>query len=409
MSKQFSYPKHKIDVLLLEGVHQNAVSQFEKEGYRVNYQQSAMTENELIKAIKHTQILGIRSKTQVTKKVLDHANKLYCIGAFCIGTNQINLTECANIGVVVFNAPYSNTRSVVELAIAEMILLIRNLPDKMSTMHLGKWEKSATNSHEIRGKKLGIVGYGNIGSQLSVLAEAMGMQVFYYDIDDKLPLGNAKRMKTLKELFSTVDIVSLHIDGRPENKHFIGKEELQWLRAGSIFLNLARGHVVDTKALRQMIDQGKIAGTGVDVYPIEPKSNHEKFTNNLVGAKNTILTPHIGGSTMEAQEHIGNFVSKKIIEYMNTGNTSGSVNLPNVQLSSFENAHRFLHIHKNVPNIMATINKILAKYNINIEGQNLKTNETVGYVITDTNKQYNKDILKELKSIDGTIRFRVLY
>ena len=382
---------------------------FEQEGYRVTYHHSAMNEEELCTAIKNTQVLGIRSKTQVTEKVLRHANKLHAIGAFCIGTNQIDLTTCAQQGISVFNAPYSNTRSVVELAIAEMILLIRNLPDKMNTMHSGKWEKSAESSHEIRGKKLGIVGYGNIGSQLSVLAEAMGLQVFYYDIEDKLPLGNAKRINSLQELFSTVDIVSLHIDGRPENNHFITERELEWLQPGSIFLNLARGKVVDTNALRKCIDSGKIAGAGVDVYPTEPKSNDEAFANELAGARNTILTPHIGGSTMEAQEHIGNFVPKKIIQYINTGNTSGSVNLPNVQLPGFEESHRFLHIHENKPNMMATINNILGKYNINIEGQYLKTSETIGYVITDTNQVYNKAILNELASIVGTIRFRVLY
>lgn len=407
--KRLSYPKHKIDVLLLEGVHKIAVDLFEQEGYRVTYHHSAMNEEELCTAIKNTQVLGIRSKTQVTEKVLRHANKLHAIGAFCIGTNQIDLTTCAQQGISVFNAPYSNTRSVVELAIAEMILLIRNLPDKMNTMHSGKWEKSAESSHEIRGKKLGIVGYGNIGSQLSVLAEAMGLQVFYYDIEDKLPLGNAKRINSLQELFSTVDIVSLHIDGRPENNHFITERELEWLQPGSIFLNLARGKVVDTSALRKCIDSGKIAGAGVDVYPTEPKSNDEAFANELAGARNTILTPHIGGSTMEAQEHIGNFVPKKIIQYINTGNTSGSVNLPNVQLPGFEESHRFLHIHENKPNMMATINNILGKYNINIEGQYLKTSETIGYVITDTNQVYNKAILNELASIVGTIRFRVLY
>ena len=404
-----SYPKHKIDVLLLEGVHEDAVRLFENEGYRVTYHTSAMTEDELCKAIKNTQILGLRSKTQVTKKVLEHGNKLLCIGAFCIGTNQINLDEASKHGVAVFNAPYSNTRSVVELAIAEMILLIRNLPDKMAGMHTGKWEKSAENSHEIRGKKLGIVGYGNIGSQLSVLAEAMGLNVFYYDVEDKLPLGNATHISSLKELFETVDIVSLHIDGRPENTNLIGSKELAWLKPNAVFLNLARGQVVDTAALKQAIDEGKILGAGVDVYPTEPKSNDELFEDSLAGVRNTILTPHIGGSTIEAQEHIGNFVPNKIIDYINKGNTLGSVNLPNVQLPNFEHSHRFLHIHYNQPNIMATIANILAKHDINIDGQFLKTTQDVGYVITDINKAKTKEIVKELKAIPGTIRFRVLY
>ena len=406
---KFSYPKHKIDVLLLEGVHEDAVRLFENEGYRVTYHTSAMTEDELCKAIKNTQILGLRSKTQVTKKVLEHGNKLLCIGAFCIGTNQINLDEASKHGVAVFNAPYSNTRSVVELAIAEMILLIRNLPDKMAGMHTGKWEKSAENSHEIRGKKLGIVGYGNIGSQLSVLAEAMGLNVFYYDVEDKLPLGNATHISSLKELFETVDIVSLHIDGRPENTNLIGSKELAWLKPNAVFLNLARGQVVDTAALKQAIDEGKILGAGVDVYPTEPKSNDELFEDSLAGVRNTILTPHIGGSTIEAQEHIGNFVPNKIIDYINKGNTLGSVNLPNVQLPNFEHSHRFLHIHYNQPNIMATIANILAKHDINIDGQFLKTTQDVGYVITDINKAKTKEIVKELRAIPGTIRFRVLY
>ncbi len=409
MSKKLSYPKHKIDVLLLEGVHKDAVKLFEEEGYNVTYQTSSMTEDELTNALLDTQIIGIRSKTDLTEPIINKANKLLCIGAFCIGTNQIDLGAAAKNGVAVFNAPFSNTRSVVELAIAEMILLIRNLPDKIMAMHRGRWEKSAENSHELRGKKLGIVGYGNIGSQLSVLAEAMGLDVYYYDLDDKLPLGNATRTGSMKELFKTVDIISVHIDGRPSNTKLIGKKELDWISKKTIFLNLARGKVVNTTALKQAIDEGRILGAGVDVYPSEPNSNDEAFEDEMAGARNTILTPHIGGSTMEAQEHIGNFVPNKIINYVNTGNTSGSVNLPNVQLPSFEGSHRFLHIHYNKPNIMATINNILAKYDINIDGQYLKTNETVGYVITDIDTKYKKDIMEELKNIEGTIRFRVLY
>lgn len=409
MSKKLSYPKHKIDVLLLEGVHKNAVTLFEEEGYNVTYQTSSMTEEELNKALQDTQIIGIRSKTDLTESIIDKANKLLCIGAFCIGTNQIDLEAAAKNGVAVFNAPFSNTRSVVELAIAEMILLIRNLPDKMMAMHQGRWDKSAENSHELRGKKLGIVGYGNIGSQLSVLAEAMGMDVYYYDLEDKLPLGNATRIDSMKELFQTVGIISLHIDGRPSNTQLIGKKELDWISKKTVFLNLSRGKVVDTGALKEAIEEGRILGAGIDVYPEEPKSNDEPFENEMAGARNTILTPHIGGSTMEAQEHIGNFVPHKIIDYINTGNTTGSVNLPNVQLPGFEGSHRFLHIHHNKPNIMATINNILAKYDINIDGQYLKTNETVGYVITDIDTKYDEHIMKELKNVDGTIRFRVLY
>lgn len=409
MTKELSYPKHKINVLLLEGVHKDAVKLFEKEGYKVTYQTSAMTEKELREALEGTQIIGIRSKTDMSAEIINDAQNLLCIGAFCIGTNQIDLEAACKNGIAVFNAPYSNTRSVVELAIAEMILLIRNLPDKIMAMHQSQWQKSAKYSHELRGKKLGIVGYGNIGSQLSVLGEAMGLNVYYYDLEDKLPLGNATRTASMEELFKTVDIVSVHVDGRPSNEELIGKKELSWLHDQAIFLNLSRGKVVNTPALREAIDTERILGAGIDVYPEEPKSNDEPFEDVMAGARNTILTPHIGGSTMEAQEHIGNFVPQKIMDFINTGNTSGSVNLPNLKLPGFEGSHRFLHIHANKPNIMATINNILARYDINIDGQYLKTNETVGYVITDINTQYNKEIMDELKNVDGTIRFRVLY
>lgn len=409
MTKKLSYPKHKINVLLLEGVHKDAVKLFEEEGYNVTYQTSSMSEEELHEALERTQIIGIRSKTDMTKSVIENASNLLCIGAFCIGTNQIDLDAACENGVAVFNAPYSNTRSVVELAIAEMVLLIRNLPDKIRAMHQGQWQKSAEYSHELRGKKLGIVGYGNIGSQLSVLGEAMGLDVYYYDLEDKMPLGNATRTSSMEELFKTVDIVSVHVDGRPSNKELIGEEELSWLHDEAVFLNLARGKVVDTQALREAIDSKRILGAGIDVYPEEPKTNDEPFENVMAGARNTILTPHIGGSTMEAQEHIGNFVPHKIMDFINAGNTSGSVNLPNLKLPGFEDSHRFLHIHANKPNIMANINNILARYDINIDGQYLQTNETVGYVITDIDTDYNKKIIDELKNVEGTIRFRVLY
>ncbi len=404
-----SFPKNKIKVLLLEGVHLGAKEKLEKEGYQVEYLTTALPEDELIDKLKDVHMLGLRSKTQATRKAIASANRLYAICAFCIGTNQIDLEAANEHGIAVFNAPYSNTRSVVELAIAEMIILIRNLPDKMHAMHGGKWEKSAANSRELRGKKLGIIGYGNIGSQLSVLAEAMGLDVYYFDLEEKLPLGNATKRDDLHELLSEVDIVSLHIDGRPENNFFFGAKEFDAMKEGCVFLNLARGKVVDVASLRDAIDSGKIHGAGVDVYPKEPKSNDEPFESELAGARNTILTPHIGGSTEEAQEHIGQFVPSKFIEYMNSGSTSGSVNLPNVQLPSFTKAHRFLHIHKNVPNVIASINQILAKHNINITGQYLKTNESTGYVIVDVDQEYDQSIKEELKAVDGTVKFRVLY
>ena len=409
MSRSLSYPKNRIKVLLLEGVHKDAVKIFEKEGYQVEYLTTALSEDELCEKIKDVNILGIRSKTHVTEKVIKSAKRLINVAAFCIGTNQIDLDACTKHGVAVFNAPFSNTRSVVELAIAEIIMLVRNLPDKARAMHQGRWEKSANGSQEVRGKKLGIVGYGNIGAQLSVLAEAIGLEVYYYDLEDKLPLGNARKCETLKELLNTVDIVSLHVDGRPENNNIFGREEFAEMKDGAIFINLARGKVVQIDALKTALDAGKLKGSAVDVFPKEPKSNDEPFESELMGAKNTILTPHIGGSTMEAQENIGNFVPNKVIQYINTGSTTGSVNFPNVQLQSVRDAHRLLHIHHNVPNVLAKIDNILADHNINILSQYLKTNEHIGYVITDVDQEYNDELLNEMRQIDPTIWFRVLY
>ncbi|MGM0934203.1 MAG: phosphoglycerate dehydrogenase [Bacteroidota bacterium] len=409
MNKAISYPKNRINVLLLENVHQDAVDIMKEEGYNVSVHPGAMDEDELAERIKDVSVIGIRSKTHLTKKVLKNANRLIGVGAFCIGTNQIDLEECLKKGIAVFNAPYSNTRSVVELAIGEIILLMRNLPDKISLMHDGKWEKSAKSSFETRGKKLGIIGYGNIGAQLSVVAESIGFDVYYYDIEEKLPLGNVTKCNSLKELLNTVDIVTLHVDGRKENLNMIGEEEFNQMKDGVIFLNLSRGHVVDIKALKENIESGKVMGAGIDVFPKEPKTNNEEFESELRGLPNVILTPHIGGSTQEAQENIGNFVPGKIIEYINTGSTTNSVNFPNLQLPVLKNAHRLIHIHRNVPGILADINRILADHDINIVGQYLKTNETVGYVITDIDKEYDKAVIKDLKGLIGTIRFRVLY
>jgi D-3-phosphoglycerate dehydrogenase len=331
------------------------------------------------------------------------------IGAFCIGTNQIDLDAATKKGVAVFNAPFSNTRSVVELAIAEMIMLIRNIVDKSNKMHKGQWDKSAKGSFEVRGKKLGIIGYGNIGAQLSVLAENLGMKVLYYDKEEKLALGNATKCKSMKELLTQSDIVTLHVDGRESNTNIIGENEFAQMKKGVIFLNLSRGHVVDVKALRENILNGKVAGCSVDVFPYEPISNDEEFISELRGLPNTILSPHIGGSTLEAQENIGNFVPGKIMDYINSGNTSNSVNFPNLTLPTLENAHRLIHIHNNVPGILAKINNVLAAHGINIVGQYLKTNEHIGYVITDINKEYDKDVIKDLRAIEHTIKFRVLY
>lgn len=406
-----SYPKSRMTVLLLENIHPEAVKLFKEEGYVVETVKGALDEDELCERIKDVSILGIRSKTNVTAKVLENANKLISVGAYCIGTNQIDLKACTKRGIAVFNAPYSNTRSVVELTIGSIIMLSRNIVQKSNWMHEGKWDKSATGSHEVRGKKLGLVGYGNIGTQLSVLAEALGMEVYYYDVVEKLQLGNAKKCKTLHELLGLVDFLSLHVDGRANNKNMFGEPEFAAMKPGIIFLNMSRGHVVDVQALANAIKSGKVKGAAVDVFPYEPKTNNEEFLSELRGLDNVILTPHIGGSTEEAQFNIGQFVPGRITEYVNSGTTYGSVNFPQIQLPELKDAHRLMHVHDNVPGILASINQILAKHNINILGQYLKTNETIGYVITDiaNDVRYDEELVKDLKSIPGTIRHRMLY
>ena len=409
LNTTISYPKNRINVLLLENVHPVAIELMKAEGFNVENYPAGLDEEELCEKIKNISVLGIRSKTQVTAKVFENANRLMVIGAFCIGTNQIDLKAATKKGVSVFNAPFSNTRSVVELAIAEMILLMRGIPDKSVKMHQGKWDKSAMGSFEIRGKKLGIIGYGNIGAQLSVIAENLGMKIFYYDKEEKLALGNATKCKSLKELLGLADVITLHVDGKESNSNLIGEAEFKAMKKGVIFLNLSRGHVVDVKALREHILNGTVGGCSVDVFPYEPISNDEEFVSELRGLPNTLLTPHIGGSTSEAQENIGNFVPSKMMDYINTGSTSNSVNFPNLTLPILENAHRLIHIHNNVPGILAKINHILATNGVNIVGQYLKTNEQIGYVITDINKEYNKEMIKEMRAIDNTIKFRVLY
>ncbi|WP_194774494.1 phosphoglycerate dehydrogenase [Pararhodonellum marinum] len=409
MNKKFSYPKSRINVLLLENVHPIGVDLMKQEGYNVEVVSSALSEEELAEKIKKVSILGIRSKTQVTAKVLENANRLIAIGAFCIGTNQIDLIKCQEKGIAVFNAPFSNTRSVVELAIAEIIFLMRNMFDKSVSMHKGIWDKSASGSYEIRGKKLGIIGYGNIGAQLSVLAENMGMDVYYFDVIEKLALGNATKLESLDELLSTCDVVTLHVDGRPENENMLDKKKIGLMKKGGILINLSRGHVVDVAALKEALESKHLSGAAVDVFPHEPKNNSEPFESELIGMPNTILSPHIGGSTSEAQVNIARFVPGKIMDYINTGNTYNSVNFPNIQLPFLQNAHRLIHIHQNEPGVLAKINQILAGYKINIVGQYLKTNEKIGYVITDIDKAYSPELIDEMKNIAGTIRFRVLY
>lgn len=406
---EVSFPKNKIKVLLLENIHALAEETFRKEGYQVETVGRALSEEELCEKIVGVHIIGIRSKTHITAKVLEQANRLMVVGAFCIGTNQIDLDACSSHGVLAFNAPFSNTRSVVELAIGEIIMLMRRIPEMNHDIHQGKWNKSALNSYEVRGKKLGIVGYGNIGAQLSVLAEAMGMKVYYYDITEKLALGNAIKCESMEALLQEVDVVTLHVDGRPQNQLMFGEKEFNFMKKGAIFLNLSRGFVVDIPALAERLKDGRLQGAAIDVYPQEPKSNKDPFLSELLGLSNIILSPHIGGSTQEAQRNIAQYVPSRVLDYINSGNSFGSVNFPNVQLPQLQNAHRLLHVHHNKSGILAKINQVLAQHEINIMGQYLKTDEKVGYVITDIDKAYNEDVLDDLRKIKDTIKFRVLY
>ena len=407
--KSLSFPKSKINVLLLEKLDKSAEEKFKKEGYNVEIFEGSLDEVELIKKIKNISILGIRSKTVISKKVIDSAERLLSVGAFCIGTNQINLKHCSKNGIAVFNAPYSNTRSVVEIVIAQIINLLRSIVKKSNEMHDGKWSKDSINSHEIRNKTIGIIGYGNIGSQLSVLCESLGMNVLYFDRLDKLSIGNAKKVSSLHELLKESDIVSLHIDGSEENSNFISGKEFEMMKKDSILINYSRGNVVDINALKKYLVNNKLLGAAIDVFPKEPLNNSEKFQSELRGIKNLILSPHIGGSTKEAQKNIGNYVPNKIIDFINTGNTSNCVNFPTLSLPEQRESHRFIHIHKNEPGVLLNINKIISSFDINIKGQYLKTIEDIGYVITDIDRKYDKSVIKKLKDVNHTIKLRVLY
>lgn len=398
----------KTKVLLLENIHPRAVEHFESLGYDVSTHKAAMTEDELIEALPGVQLLGIRSNTHLTRKVLEQAPDLMAVGAFCIGTNQIDLAAAAELGVPAFNAPYSNTRSVVELVIGEIIALARRIPEKNQNMHAGIWDKSATGSHEVRGRTLGIVGYGNIGAQLSVLAEALGFSVIFYDIADKLALGNARRVATLDELLAQADTVTLHVDGRPGNAGIFGAEQFAKMKPRSMFINASRGMVVDHLALRDNILSGHISGAAVDVFPVEPKKPGEEFLSELRDLPNVILTPHVGGSTQEAQEDIGRFVSNKLSAYVEAGATSLSVNLPTIEVAPREGVHRLVHVHQNVPGVIAEISRILAAHGQNIESQSLTTRGQLGYVVTDVGGPIADDALAELEAMPHTIRLRVL-
>jgi D-3-phosphoglycerate dehydrogenase len=394
--------------LLLEGIHPDAVPLLESAGVSVETLRSALDPAELAERMPGVHLLGIRSKTEVTAAVLDAAPDLLAVGAFCIGTNQIDLAGASERGIAVFNSPFSNTRSVVELALAEMIALTRRLTDKNADLHAGVWDKTASGAHEIRGRRLGIVGYGNIGAQLSVLAEALGMSVSFYDTADKLALGNARRCETLEELLSTVDIVTLHVDGRPGNADMFGEDRFALMRQGALFLNLSRGFLVDHAALRQHLESGHLAGAAVDVFPVEPKARGEEFVSELRGMRNVILTPHIGGSTEEAQRDIGGYVAGKLRDYLVEGASSMSVNLPHVQLPERAGTHRIVHLHHNVPGVMAMINGVMAEHKVNIEGQLLATRADLGYVITDVGVDYPSGLSAELAAMPETVRLRVL-
>ena len=409
LAGRWSFPRSRMKMLLLENIHPAAVERLEEAGYSVSTMKGALDEDDLVAAIKGVHVLGVRSKTNVTRRVLEEADRLMAVAAFCIGTNQIDLDAASDHGVAAFNAPYSNTRSVVELAIGLMIVLMRDVPDKSAAMHQGRWNKSATGARELRGKTLGIVGYGAIGSQLSVLAEALGMRVLFHDLSERLALGNARRMRSLDALLAESDVISLHVDGRKANAEVFGAAQFARMKPGVLFLNLARGHVVDVEALAEAIHSGHVAGAAVDVFPAEPRTNADPFASPLQGLRNTVLTPHIGGSTEEAQEAIAEFAAERLLGYLNRGDTTFSVNLPNVQLAEVSGAHRLLHIHRNQPGVLAELNKALAAAGLNILGQHLKTNERVGYVITDVDRDYDRDSLHALRTVPGTLKFRTLH
>lgn len=394
--------------LLLENIHPCANEVLKEKGVEIETHNGSLSEDELIEALKGVSLLGIRSRTYLTKKVFDNAPDLLAVGAYCIGTNQISLDSASMKGVAVFNAPYSNTRSVAEIVIAEIIFLIRRLHDKIVKAHEGVWDKSAENARELRGKKLGIIGYGNIGSQVSMLAEAMGMDVYYYDVVDKLTIGNAKRMSFLEDLLRIADVITVHVDGNPTNRNLIGRKEFEIMKDGVTLLNLSRGFVVDVEALKENILSGKVAGASLDVFPEEPKDANEKFVSPLQNLPNVLLTPHIGGSTEEAQYNIGEFVSNKLLEYVYTGSTFTSVNFPKIQLPSISDVHRLLHVHENVPGVLSQINTIFARNDVNVVSQYLRTNEKIGYVIADVDTKYKESLFEDLKQVVRTIKVRIL-
>ncbi len=408
--KNTSYPKEKINILFLENISDAAVKYFNDAGYsNVKKIKEALSEDDLIKVIKDVHLLGIRSKTKITAKVLKAATKLQAIGCFCIGVNQVDLEAATRQGVVVFNAPYSNTRSVAELVIGASIMLIRKVIDKNKAAHEGIWLKDASGSYELRGKTLGIIGYGNIGSQVSVLAEGLGMKVIFYDAETKLPLGNATDSKSLKSVISKSDVVTLHVPDLPSTRNLINKNNIGFFKKGAILINYARGEVINLGAVRKALLDGQLGGIAVDVFPDEPEKNGDRFSTPLQGLKNVLLTPHIGGSTQEAQHHIGEDVSNKLFNYLEKGISIGSHSIPALALPPQAGTHRILHIHNNIPGVLSEINTQLSDHKINILGQYLKTNQLVGYVVLDINTHLSKEALELLKQVKGTIKVRMVY
>ncbi|WP_106476701.1 phosphoglycerate dehydrogenase [Phytohalomonas tamaricis] len=405
-----SLDKSKIKILLLEGVHQSAVDNLLNAGYtNIEHLATSLSEEDLIEKIRDVHFIGLRSRTQLNARVIAAAEKLTAIGCFCIGTNQVDLPAALERGIPVFNAPYSNTRSVAELVLAETIMLMRRIPEKNAAAHRGGWDKSAKHSHEVRGKTLGIVGYGSIGAQLSVIAESLGLDVIFYDVITKLGMGNARQVGSLEELLARADVVTLHVPELPSTKWMMGKEQFAQMKDNAIFINAARGTTVVIEDLAEAIKSGKLLGAAIDVFPVEPKGNSEEFVSPLRGLDNVILTPHIGGSTMEAQENIGIEVSEKLITYSDNGTTITSVNFPEVALPSHPGKHRLLHIHENVPGVLSSINSVLCDNGINISGQYLQTNNQVGYVVIDVDKAYSQQALDALREVPHTLRTRVLY
>ena len=408
--KTTSYPKEKIKILFLENISKAAAKKFTDAGYTsVKELSGALSESDLIKEIKDVHLLGIRSKSKITEAVLNNAAKLQAIGCFCIGVNQVNLEVATHKGVTVFNAPYSNTRSVAELVIASAIMLIRKIPDKNRAAHEGKWLKDSAGSHELRGKTLGIIGYGNIGSQVSVLAEALGMKVIFYDTETKMPLGNAEDKASLKEVMKTADVITLHVPDLPATRNIINKTTLKYCKPTAMLINYARGQVVDIPALKNALVNKELGGAAIDVFPSEPQKNGDPFESPLQGLSNVILTPHIGGSTEEAQLNIGDDVSNKLFNFLEKGITNGSHTTPALSLPPQEGTHRILHIHKNVPGVLSEINTKLSENKINILGQYLKTNDDIGYVVLDVSKNISGNALELLKKVKETIKVRLLY